>query len=141
MRGTIVCGVTPALEARAAAQLGGALAARLDLRLVLVHAVEAHDSDDRDEDWLDRLARSLAAAEVRTVHGNRLDALVRVALDEGADMIVLGARAHGPLGRRMRCSLARQLEAAQSAPVLIAPPSTRARSARRLGLAEIPAGR
>ncbi len=142
MQGTIVCGVTPAPEARAGAQLAGALATRLGLRLVLVHVADAHRGEDRDVGSLEALAGSLAcAAELRVVHGNRLDALARVAADEGADLIVLAARAHGARGRQLHCSLATQLEAAQSVPVLVAPPATHARSGRRLRLAETAAGR
>jgi nucleotide-binding universal stress UspA family protein len=138
MQGTIVCGVTPASEARASAQLAGALATRLGLRLLLVHVVESQRGGSHGESSLAALAGSLAgAADIRIVHGNRLDALARVAADEGADLIVLAARSHGPRGRQLHCSLATQLEAAQSVPVLIAPPATRARSGRRLGLAEI----
>jgi nucleotide-binding universal stress UspA family protein len=142
MEGTIVCGVTATPDARAAAQLSGALATRLGLRLVLVHVVDGPRGESRDQGSLEALAGSLACgAELRIVHGNRLDALARVAADEGADVIVLAARSHGPRGRQLRCSLATELEAAQSVPVLIAPPATRARSGRRLGLAEISVGR
>jgi nucleotide-binding universal stress UspA family protein len=139
MRGTIVCGITATPEARAAAQLAGALAARLGLRLVLVHVVDAREDDDRIGAVLEAAAGSLPSdTEVRVVDGNRIDALARIAADEGADMIVLGARAHGARGRQLRCELARQLEAVQAAPVLIAPPATRARSGRRLGLVGTP---
>lgn len=137
MQGTIVCGVTATPEARAAAQLAAALAARLGLRLVLVYVVDAHRGDAHGEASLEALAGALATeAELRIVPGNRVDALARVAADEGADVIVLGARAHGARGRSLHCSLASELEAAQAVPVLIAPPATRARSGRRLGLAE-----
>jgi len=64
-----------------------------------------------------------------------------VAVEEGADVIVVGSRPRGARGRQLRCSLARELEAAQGVPVLIAPPATRSRSARRLALAEAPSGR
>lgn len=141
MQGTIVCGVTPAREARAAAQLADALATRLGVRLVLVHVVETQRDDTEAEASVEALARALeSAADVRIVHGNRVDALACVAADEGADLIVLGARAHSALGR-LRCPLARQLEAAQPVPVVIAPPATRARSTHRLRLAETPAHR
>jgi nucleotide-binding universal stress UspA family protein len=141
MKGTIVCGVTATHEARAATQQAEALAMRLGLRLVLVHVV---DADRRATDGAferDALADSASsAAELRIVHGNRVDALARVAADEGADLIVLGSRTHRPSGR-LRCTLAQQLEAAQSVPVLIAPPATRPRSSSRLSLAEAAAGR
>ncbi len=145
MNGTIVCGVVDAAEGRAAAQLAGALAARLDLRLVLVHV--AADSAAEVERGRGTAAPALAAAdtsdtvEVRVVQGNRVDALTRVAAEEGADLIVVGSRPRGARGRQLRCSFARELEAAQSVPVLIAPPATRRRSGRRLALAEAAAGR
>jgi hypothetical protein len=50
-------------------------------------------------------------------------------------VIVVGSRAGG-LGSRKLCStLARELEAATPVPVLVAPPSTRRRSKRRLARA------
>lgn len=142
MHGTIVCGVSRTPEARAAAQLAAALAARLGLRLVLVHVVAATGGDVGVEGTLDAILAGLGAdVELRIVHGNRVDGLAQVAADEGADAIVLGARPRGARGRQLRCTLARQLEGAQSVPVLIAPPATRTRSGRRLGLAEAGAGR
>ena len=141
MHGTIVCGVNQTPEARAAAQLAAALAARLGLRLVLVHIVAADREGDDVDETLESVVHGLGEVEIRVLHGNRVDGLAKVAADEGADAIVLGARPRGARGRQLRCTLARQLEAAQSVPVLIAPPATRARSGRRLGLAEAGAGR
>jgi nucleotide-binding universal stress UspA family protein len=89
---------------------------------------------------LDGLDRS-DSVEVRVVAGNRVDALTRIAAEEGADLIVVGSRPRGARARQLRCSLARELEAAQAVPVLIAPPATRRRSRRRLALAEAAAGR
>jgi nucleotide-binding universal stress UspA family protein len=137
MHGTIVCGVTDTPEAHAAAQQAGAIAARLGLRLVLVHVVEPQRANADVEVILGEVARGLGdEVELRIVRGGRVDELARVASDEGADAIVLGGRARGARGRQVRCALACQLEAVQSVPVLIAPPGTRARSDRRLGLAE-----
>ena len=79
--------------------------------------------------------------EVRVIHGTPAQALAKVADEEGADLIVLGSRAAG-LGRRLlRSGVARELEAATHVPVLIAPPSTRARSGHRLALATAGGGR
>jgi nucleotide-binding universal stress UspA family protein len=137
VHGTIVCGVTRTPEARAAAQLAAALGARLELRVVLVHVVDRQTPDAAVQVTLEEVARALGGdVDVRVVHGNRVDELARVAADEGADAIVLGGRARGARGRQVRCTLARQLEAGQSVPVLIAPPATRERSGRRLGLVE-----
>lgn len=152
MNGTIVCGVTDSAEARAAAQLAAALAARLDLRLVLTHVVsppharldgaQRHAEDPGVERALETIARESGhEVEIRVVEGNRVDALAQVAAEEGADMIVVGSRARGARGRQLRCTFARDLEAAQAVPVVIAPPATRRRSGRRLALAEAPAGR
>ena len=144
MHGTIVCGVVDSAEGRAAAQLAAALAARLGLRLVLVHVGEAAESDRRNgvEQALQEIAQSVGdTAETRLVHGNRVDALAGVAAEEGADVIVLGSRPRGARSRQLRCGLACELEAVQSVPVLIAPPSTRERSRHRLALAEAAARR
>ena len=136
MHGTIVCGVVDAPEGRAAAQLGAALAARLGLRLVLVHVA----SGEEPPPALHAIAPD-QDVELRVVAGNRVDAIAQVAADEGADVILLGSRARGARGRQLRCTLAGELEAAQDVPVLIAPPATRRRSGRRLALADAAAGR
>jgi nucleotide-binding universal stress UspA family protein len=142
MEGTIVCGVTPTPEAYAAAQLAEALARRLGLRLVLLHVADGHGDNAQGEDLAESLARALpSGVTLRIVHGSRVDEFARVVADEGADLIVLAARAHGPRRRQLRCSLAQQLESAQSVPVLIAPPATQARNSFRLGLAESAADR
>jgi nucleotide-binding universal stress UspA family protein len=128
MGGTIVCGVTDTAGSRDAAELAAALAARLGLRLVLVHVSE----DD---------AAAVTGEEARVIQGRPAQALAEVADEEGADLIVLGSSAAG-LGRRLlRSGLARELEAATDVPILVAPPSTRARSGRRLALAAGPGGR
>jgi nucleotide-binding universal stress UspA family protein len=73
--------------------------------------------------------------EVRVAHGDHAEALARVAAEEGADLVIVGSRAVGFGGRNLRCSLAKDLEAATPVPVLVAPPSTRKRTERRLALA------
>ncbi len=132
MGGTIICGVSDSDGGRAAGDLAAALAARLCLRLVLVHV--AVDGSARDESRFEAIARGLGGVEVRIVTGARVDGIVRVAAEEGADVIVVGSRLCGAPSRRLRCSLVHDLEAATSVPVVIAPPATRARSARRLAL-------
>ncbi len=149
MHGTIVCGVVDAPEGRAAAQLAGALAARVGLRLVLVHVISdpapgdsdaAHVADRAIESALGVLERR-DDVDRRVVAGSRVDALAQVAAEEGADVIVIGSRPRGARGRQLRCTLARELEAVQAVPVLIAPPATRKRSRRRLALADAAADR
>src|SRR3954453_7048000 len=148
MGGTIICDVTEAVAGRSAAEFAGALAARLDLRLVLVYvltaapngadeSVTARQERTGAEQTLDEIAREIGReAELRLVVGEYAEAVARGAAEEGADLVVVGGRPAG-LGRRtLRWTLARQLEAATPVPVLVAPPSTRKRSDRRLALAE-----
>jgi nucleotide-binding universal stress UspA family protein len=123
VRGTIVCDVTDLLEGYSAAQFGRAIAARLGLRVVLA-AVDVRPSEDFGGD-----------VELRLAGGDHAEALARVAAEEGADLIIVGSRAVGFGGRNLRCSLAKDLEAATPVPVLVAPPATRRRSDRRLAVA------
>jgi len=129
MGGTVVCGVTETAGSRDASELAAALAARLGLRLVLVHVSQADTPT------------AAMAEDARVIRGRPAQALAKVADEEGADLIVLGSRAAG-LGRRLlRSGLAAELEAATDVPVLVAPPSTRARSGNRLTLAAGAGGR
>lgn len=147
MRGTIVCGVTESPDGRSAADLAHALGLRLGLRLVLVHVIDdiPHGADESltarqrqsgAERTLDEIARDTRnGAEKRIMLGDRAEAIAQVAADEGADMIVIGSRSTGFGGRKLRCTLARELEATTPVPVLVAPPSTRKRSDHRLSVA------
>jgi nucleotide-binding universal stress UspA family protein len=146
MAGTILCGVTDSPEARDAAQLADALSARLGLRLVLAHVVDgipvgAEESLTalQGRKGGERLLRAIAhelgpdqELDLRLAHGDRSERLAQFAAEEGADLIVVGSRPQGLRGRKLRCTLARALEAATPVPVLIAPPQTRRRSGQRL---------
>jgi nucleotide-binding universal stress UspA family protein len=146
MAGTIVCGVTDTSDGRAAAQLGGALAERLDMRLVYAHAVDGVSRGTEEsltarqrfggaEAALTRIARQTKpgrGVELRIDFGDRAQLLAQIAAEEGADLVVLGSRAGGFRGRALRCTLARELEAATPTPVLVAPPQTRAHGEQRL---------
>lgn len=153
MGGTIVCGVTESPDGRSAAELAHALGLRLGLRLVLVYVVDGvprgtHESltarqrQAGAERTLHAVAREIGNdTEKRVVLGDRAEALARVAAEEGADLIVLGSRPAGLGGRKIRSTLARELEATTPVPVLVAPPSTRKRSDHRLMLAAGVGGR
>ncbi|HYZ78393.1 MAG TPA: universal stress protein [Gaiellaceae bacterium] len=144
MRGTVLCDVTDSLAGRSAAEFAGALGARLGLRLVLVHVVtgvpRAALESVTGRQLRSGAERTVAAiahelghdAETRVAVGDHAEALARVAAEEGADLVVVGARQAGLGGRNLRWTLARELEAATPVPVLVAPPSTRKRSDRRL---------
>lgn len=145
--GTVICGVDETAEGAGAPAIGHALAARLGLRLVLVSVLDgvapgAHESlgarqrQAGADRALDLIARDLGnGTERRVVVGDRAEALAQVAADEGADLIVIGSRRSGLWNRRLRCNLARELEALTPVPVLVAPPTTRERSGRRLAAA------
>jgi nucleotide-binding universal stress UspA family protein len=153
MSGTIVCGVTEAPEGRSAAELAHALGLRLGLRLVLVYVVDGIPAGTQDsltarqrqsgaERTLHEVAHELGdGAEQRVVLGDRAERLAQVAAEEGADLIVLGSRPGGLGSRKLRCTLARELEATTPVPVLVAPPSTRRRSELRLSVAAEAAAR
>ena len=146
-RGTVVCGVTETADGRTAAELAGALGTRLGLRLVLVHVVDGVPAGTHEslsarqrlagaEKTLSQVANEIGeGTEERVVLGNRADALAQVAAEEGADLIVSGSRPAGFGNRRLRSTLARELEAATPIPVVVAPPATRKRTEQRLALA------
>jgi nucleotide-binding universal stress UspA family protein len=146
MGGTLVCGVTETRDGRSAAELAHALAARLGLRLVLVHVVDgvrrgtqesltARQRQTGAERLLNQIARDIGDAEKRVMVGSRAEALAQVAAEEGADLIVIGSRTVGLGSRKLRCTLARELEAVTPIPVVVAPPATRQRSDHRLTVA------
>ena len=127
MGGTIVCDVTDPLAGRSAADFAAALGARLGLRVVLVHV------GNEEEPRLEAVARGVGhETETRVAAGDHAEALARVAAEEGADLVVVGALPAGLGGRHLRCASVRELEAATPVPVVVAPPSTRKRSDRRL---------
>jgi nucleotide-binding universal stress UspA family protein len=145
MRGTIVSDVTDP-EGRNAAAFAYALGTRLGLRVVLAFVVESRAAGDdesvtgsqRQQDatsMLTAIANELGGGvEVRLAVGDRVEALARVAAEEGADLVIVGARAVGFGGRNLRCRFVRDLEAETAVPVLVAPPSTRRRSEQRLAV-------
>jgi nucleotide-binding universal stress UspA family protein len=147
MGGTLVCGVTETPDGRDAAELARALGARLGLRLVLVHVVDgippgtqesltARQRQSGAERTLHAMARDVGeGAEARVTVGNRAERIAQVAAEEGADLIVIGSRRAGLGNRKLRCTLARDLEAATPIPVVVAPPTTRKRSDHRLAVA------
>jgi nucleotide-binding universal stress UspA family protein len=151
--GTLICGVDETPDGADAPAIGRAMAARLGLRLVLVRVIDGVPAGGGEsltarqrlagaERTLDLIARDLGdGTERRVVVGDRAEALAQVAADEGADLILLGSRTAGLANRRLRWTLARELEAVTPIPVVVAPPSTRQRSSRRLAAAATAATR
>jgi nucleotide-binding universal stress UspA family protein len=147
MGGTLVCDVTDPREGRNAAALAKAVSARLGLRIVLafvldgIAAAAGESVTGRQlrrgaERTVSELANQIGNdVDARVVLGDRAEALAWIAAEEGADLVIVGSRAAGLGGRHLRCRLVRDLEAATPVPVLVAPPSTRKRSERRLAVA------
>jgi nucleotide-binding universal stress UspA family protein len=140
LRGTLVCGVRDSADGRTALELGLKLSDRLGLRLVLAHARDgiavAGDPDGAesvtmrfDREGAEREVAGLIAeyglggrAERRTGTGDAASVIGRIAAEEGADLIVVGARARGRLRRGLESRVAQQLESETPVPVVIAPP-------------------
>jgi nucleotide-binding universal stress UspA family protein len=151
MRGTIVCGVTETGPGREALTAAVELSKRLGLRLVLAHVAEGigpigdgNNDGDGDGDGVEsvtmqrsrqgavRVVERLALefgiaerAERRSAVGDPAALLGRIAAEEGADVILVGARARGRLRRGLESRFARQLEVETQVPVLIAPSRAR----------------
>jgi nucleotide-binding universal stress UspA family protein len=137
-RGTLVCALTGGEESNHAVELGLELSARLGLRLVLAHAVPraddgreaqaAHDGSRTDyaraRDWLAQLAHRhglVDLAERRVAVGDPAVLLGRIAAEEAADIVVVGATPRG-WRRALDLSLAHELETETPAPVIVAVP-------------------
>ena len=141
MRGTLVCAVTEDEETADALALGAELSERLGLRLILAHAVDGMGAMGVSQDEsvttragrqgaerrLERLAAEYGVAdraEKRVAVGDSAALLARIAAEEAADVIVVGAPARG-WRKRLDSRLAADLETETPVPVLIAPPQTR----------------
>jgi len=135
VRGTVVCAVTDGDEGDDALELGLELSERLGLRVVLAQAVppgrrEARDAGDGDyervQHRLAQLAREhgvIDLVERRVAVGDPAVLLGRIAAEEAADVVVVGA------AKRRRnafdASLAHELETETPAPVVVALPGKR----------------
>lgn len=122
---TILCGVDGSPGARAALRVAAAIATQIGARLVAVHVL------DRLADvelTAERVAASVlydevpdARAEARDEVGDVAERLAAAARDEGALMIVLGARSRGRSRTFLRARCAAELAELIEVPVLVAP--------------------
>lgn len=141
MRGTVVCAIDDEEDGRRALELAADLSERLGLRLVLAHVRDgiAHGTNDleglesvsmkNNREGAARLVARLAAeygvadrAESRIGIGDAGALIGRIAAEEAADVVVVGAQSRGRLRRRLESPLAEQLESETPVPVVIAPP-------------------
>jgi nucleotide-binding universal stress UspA family protein len=149
MRGTVVCSVADSEEGRAAVATAADLSERLGLRLVLAHVADGIAVAEGDDSVTSRANRQGAArlvsrlaeehglgdrAEQRSAVGDPAALLGRIAAEEAADVIVVGAQRRGRLRQRLESRLASQLESETPVPVVIAAPrTTRDRAANGRG--------
>jgi nucleotide-binding universal stress UspA family protein len=122
---TIVCGVDGSPSARAAVRVAASVAAALGARLVAVHVLDRLSGAGPTAE---RVAANVlydeapdAQAEARGEVGDVAERLAAVARDEGALMIVLGARSRGRSRTSLRSRCAAELSELTDVPVLIAP--------------------
>ena len=152
MQGTLICAITDGAENNDAVAQATTISERLGLRLVLAHVVDGiaplgnggEESitmkGDRvaAERRLAELAREHgidASAERRVAVGDPATLIGRIASEEAADVILVGARPRGWRRRGHESKLARELETETPVPVLVAPPR-----ARRAGERATPIG-
>lgn len=142
--GPIVCGVDGSQPSVAAALVAADLAARLETRLLLVHAVNALPSaapgitgghgaarGARHDDGL-RLLQAVAERLPITVpklllveHGPPAERLAQVAQAESAQMVVTGSRGRGRVASALLGSVASTLTTSIDRPHMIVPPHRR----------------
>jgi nucleotide-binding universal stress UspA family protein len=140
MSGCIVCGVDDSDGSRKAARVADDLAQRLDARLVLVHGAPVapsvmygvpFDSDAFQREALDdarRLLEDVArtcrtpAISRRAELGLPAAVLERVLEAEDADLLVVGTRGRGAMRSVLLGSVAHEMLAVASCPVVVVPP-------------------
>jgi len=129
VHGTLVCAVTESDESEDAVALGAQLSARLGLRLVLAHAVDGVAALGQRRDGAERRLRELAeqhgvagTADRRVAVGDPAALVGRIAAEEAADVIVVGARPRRWRRRSPGSRLAHELKTETPVPVLLAPP-------------------
>ena len=128
-RRSIVCGVDGSEHSRRAARQAARLARSLDVRLVLTHAyrprlltrsVGAARSEARTQLEAARAALPpTAEAELRLERGETTEQLQRVAIEEHAELVVVGSRARGTVPTLLSGSVASDLATSAPVPVLI----------------------
>ena len=141
MRGTLICGVNDHDDGRSALEMAVELSERLRLRLVLAYARNGIEPLAEDADGAESVsmranregsARTLArlaaeygladGVEHRSGTGDAATLIGQIAAEEGADLIVVGARRRGRLRPGLDSRLAEQLRSETPVPVVIAPP-------------------
>jgi nucleotide-binding universal stress UspA family protein len=144
LNGSLICGVDDSDCGRAAARVAARLSEKLHLKLILVHVGEvpalvgsrdpanaasaSPDDDERAQFLLAAVAveEALGPVESRVEFGLPAEQLVRVAEQEGAELVVLGSRGQGSLKAVLLGSVSMGVIARARCPVLVVPPGAAA---------------
>jgi nucleotide-binding universal stress UspA family protein len=139
MNRSVVCGVDGTQDSRWAARVAGEIAHELDDELVLVHVAEdlptfsygdarrrelqRRETIEAATPMLERAAAAVpeVKAETSVVFGDAVDALIAVALEKEAELIVVGSRGRGPLASMLLGSVSARLTAIAPSPVVVVP--------------------
>jgi nucleotide-binding universal stress UspA family protein len=132
----IVCGIDDSPGALEAVRVASKLSAQFEARLVLAHIANGWPGSDESlttnqgrqggNRLLERTAREHNLhAERRVEVGEPAEALVRIAAEEAATLIVVGSRHQGWRRAKLRSRLAADLAASASCPVVVVPPPAR----------------
>jgi nucleotide-binding universal stress UspA family protein len=134
---TIVCGVDDSPGAVEALRVARLLSTNFDVRLVLAHvaggwASEAGESLTTNQarqggnGLLEHASREHSLEADRRVEiGEPAEALARIAVEEGATLIVVGSRREGWRRPRSRNGVASELAVTAPCPVVVVPPPAR----------------
>jgi nucleotide-binding universal stress UspA family protein len=137
---TILCAVDDSPGAGEAVRTASRLSGELGLRLVLAHVAAGYRLPDgvagvtgiqARQGAEQLLARIVAeqgldgSADRRAEVGDRGSEMARIASEEAASLIVVGARTQGRRRRRLLSGLAAELAGTAPCPVLVAPPARR----------------
>ena len=117
-RSSIVCGVDGSAGSRVATAVAAELAAALNARLVLVHAVHDPPAGRR---LLENAAAGLDA-ELRVTLGDPVDGLHAVCDTEDAELLVVGSHGHRGSAAALTGSVSARVAAGGPCPVVIVPP-------------------
>jgi nucleotide-binding universal stress UspA family protein len=136
---TIVCAVDESPGAAEAIAVAAALSECLGVRLVLAHVVDGYRRPNgvdmgriqghrAGQQLLERIARKhnlVGAADRRAEVGDRASELSRIAGEEAAVVIVVGARGRYRRGRAQLSRLSAELSSTAPCPALVVPPRRR----------------
>jgi len=127
----LVVGVDGSASSEMAVYWASALASATGAKITVAHVVDHGDCENdpglealterEDALWVEALNATRVAHDSRLLHGDPPTRILDIAAEVGADMIVIGRRAHVPVAPRLLGSFTRQLLQRNTIPVAIVP--------------------